>query len=475
MDYKQLLELILVNLDEGIIVTDTNANITFYNEPVNSLTGVNSQNVIGKNLLEVFPYLSVESSTFYYVLKNKKPLIEHIQHYRNNQGKDVSILTSTMPIIENGKLLGAFEIFKDLTQVMELSDKIVSLQEQFLRKNQNNKTSYENGTKYTFNDIIGRSIPIRELKEKAYKIAYSNSPVLVYGETGTGKELLVQAIHNASSIRRQKPFIAQNCAALPHNLLESILFGTSVGGFTGALEKAGLFELANGGTLFLDEINSMDVELQAKLLRVIQDGVIRRVGGIKTKDVNVRIIASTNEDPIKLVERKLLRQDLFFRLNVISFTIPPLRERKEDIEPLVSHFIALHNEKLNKQVNGVSTDVMDLFIKYSWPGNVRELEHVIERTMNFTDKNIITVEDLQLDLSKELLTTVENSKDIDYEPFQINLYESVDKYEKGLIENAVQMTNGNYSKAARALGIPKQTLHNKVKKYNIQWEVTIKS
>ena len=195
-------------------------------------------------MLEVFPDLTPETSTFYTAIKSKKPIIEHIQHYTNYNGKKVSTVTSTIPIIENGEVVGCFEIFKDLTLVTELSEKILHLQQQLYKNKTGNKESLKtgkNGTKYTFDNIIGSSQAILNLKETALKIAKSNSPVLVYGETGTGKELLVQAIHNADPVRRNNPFIAQNCAALPFNLLESILFGTTSGSFTGAKDNPGLF------------------------------------------------------------------------------------------------------------------------------------------------------------------------------------------------------------------------------------------
>jgi len=225
MNYKRLLELILLNLDEGIIVTDAKANITFYKEPVTNIGGIDSHTAVGKNILDVFPDLTPETSTFYNVLRTQKPIIEHIQHYTNYQGKKVSTVTSTIPIIENGELSGCFEIFKDLTQVMELSEKIMHLQEKLYKSSKGKNQFNESGAKYTFENIIGISSSIRQLKSKAGRIAGSNSPVLVYGETGTGKELLVQAIHNSDPKRKNKPFIAQNCAALPFTLLESILFG----------------------------------------------------------------------------------------------------------------------------------------------------------------------------------------------------------------------------------------------------------
>lgn len=468
MDYKRLLEHILVNLDEGIIVTDDKANITFYKESVANIGGITAEEALGKNILEVFPNLTPQNSTFYYVLKNKRPLIEHIQHYTNYQGRMVSTVTSTIPIFENDKLVACFEIFKDLTQVMNLSDKILRLQEQLYKKHSSGKKSEDSTeAKYTFLNIIGKSEAMLNLKTKAQTIANSTSPVLIYGETGTGKELFIQSIHNAGS-RRNKPFIAQNCAALPYNLLESILFGTASGSFTGAKDNPGLFELADGGTLFLDEINSLDIHLQAKLLRVIQDGVVRRVGANKTKSVDVRIMASTNEEPLQLLQKKLIREDLYYRLNVIYLEIPPLRERKEDIGYLTKYFIEKYNNILGKNVLEVASEVKSLFDKYSWPGNVRELEHVIESSMNFAASNEINIEDIYYNFRKSS-TKAEKEKTKEEElAFSEGLSHAIDEYEQNLIKKAINLAEGNCTKAANLLKLPKQTLHNKVKKYNIK-------
>ncbi|NPV43418.1 MAG: sigma 54-interacting transcriptional regulator [Firmicutes bacterium] len=466
VDYKFLFESMLTHLKQGILVVDKKANVIFYNEPVTQIAGINAGEAVGKNILEIFPDLTTKTSTFYRVLRTGKPLVDYIQTYSNFKGERVTTLTSTMPLIKDGEIVGAFELYRELSTVRELSEKIVALQKELYKKVSNERNYGDCRAVYTFDDIIGKSPAISELIEKAKKIAESPSPVLVYGETGTGKELFVQAIHNASLQRRNKPFIAQNCAALPKTLLEGILFGTIAGSFTGARDRPGLFELADGGTLFLDEINSMDTELQAKLLRVLQDGVIRRVGGIKTTVVDVRVIASTNEPPQKAVERGLLREDLFYRLNVISLTIPPLRERKEDIPLLVEYFVEYYNKKLGKNVKGVSPEAMKIFVNYRWPGNVRELKSVIESIMNFIDGDIIEVKHLPQENYSYFLPQKE------IQPLQLNsnfqpLRKAVGNFEKNLILKAINEANGNFSEAARLLKVPKQTLHNKIKKYGL--------
>jgi len=466
VDYKFLFESMLTHLKQGILVVDKKANVIFYNEPVTQIAGINAGEAVGKNILEIFPDLTTETSTFYRVLRTGKPLVDYVQTYSNFKGEKVTTLTSTMPLINDGKIEGAFELYRELSTVRELSEKIVSLQKELYKKASNERNYGDCRAIYTFGDIIGKSPAISELIEKAKKIAESPSPVLVYGETGTGKELFVQAIHNASLQRRNKPFIAQNCAALPKTLLEGILFGTTAGSFTGARDRPGLFELADGGTLFLDEINSMDTELQAKLLRVLQDGVIRRVGGVKTTVVDVRVIASTNEPPQKAVERGLLREDLFYRLNVISLTIPPLRERKEDIPLLVEYFIECYNKKLGKNVKGVSPEAMKIFVNYRWPGNVRELKSTIESIMNFIDGDIIEVKHLPQENHNYFLPQKEVQPPRSNSNFQ-PLKKAVDNFEKNLILKAINEANGNFAEAARLLKVPRQTLHNKIKKYGL--------
>lgn len=378
-------------------------------------------------------------------------------------------MTSTMPLTKDGKMIGAFELYREFSSARELSEKIVSLQRELYKKTAWERAYHDNRAVCTFEDIIGQSKVIKELIYRAKKIADSSSPVLVWGETGTGKELLVQAIHNASR-RRNKPFIAQNCAALPKTLLEGILLGTTAGSFTGAKDRPGLFELADGGTLFLDELNAMDVELQAKLLRVVQDGVIRRIGGLKSFVVDVRVIASTNEDPVRAVQRRLLREDLYYRLSVITLTVPPLRQRKEDIPLLVDHFINIYNRQLNKKVRGVSPDAMQLFLSYDWPGNVRQLKSTIESVMNFIEADVEVIE--VKDLPENTFVQAPHQEEIWIPRFDVvsdfpSLNEAVDRFERNLIVRALLRANGNYAEAARILKVPRQTLHNKSKKYGI--------
>lgn len=417
------------------------------------------KDIIDKNILEVYPTLDVEESTIINCLKHGIPKYEDNQVFYDYKGRVYNTQNLTLPIIKSGKILGAIEISKDITRIEELSDKNKkSIQIPSKENNKNNRII----AKYNFEDILTKNEEMKENIHKCKMVANSISSVLVYGETGTGKELFVQSIHNYSC-RKNKPFIAQNCAALPESLFESILFGSVKGAFTGAIDKAGLFEQANGGTLFLDEINSMPINLQAKLLRVLQDGYVRRVGDSKDRKVDVRIMAAMNEEPMEALDKGHIREDLLYRLNVVSIKLVPLRERKEDISLYVNLFIKQYNQKLDKNVSGISKEVERLFYEYNWPGNVRELQHIIEASINMVDKGLIEVRHLPIYLSEN----IENRdlKDNIYEIKPLN--EAIEELEKRMIINSLKKTDGNISKASNYLSIPRQTLHYKINKYNI--------
>lgn len=450
---------------DAIMIVDHNGKIVYsvrYNPRFDDESDVREyRDIINKNYLEVFPTLDPEQSTIINCIKQGVPKYMENQIFYDNKGRVYNTQNLTLPIIRSGKILGAIEISKDITKIEELSEKNKDhnvFQFQSKEKLAEKKTV----AKYTFESIITSNEGMKENIKKAKMVSDSTSSVLVYGETGTGKELFVQSIHNYSS-RRDKPFIAQNCAALPETLFESILFGSVKGAFTGAIDKPGLFELANGGTLFLDEINSMPITLQAKLLRVLQDGIVRRVGDSKDREVDVRIITAMNEEPLKAVEKGQIREDLFYRLNVVSLKLVPLRERKEDIPLYVDHFIKKYNNELNKHVKGISSDVKNIFYSYNWPGNVRELQHVIESSMNMLNKDRIDTKHLPIYLSENIENRGLNEEIGEIKP----LNDAVEVLEKSMIIRALKRTNGNISKAGNLLRIPRQTLHYKLNKYEI--------
>ncbi|SHJ57992.1 sigma-54 interaction domain-containing protein [Paramaledivibacter caminithermalis] len=454
------MEIILDYVSDGIQIIDKKGRIVYCNRTAAILDDINREDVIGKHVFHIYPSLKEHTSTLFRVLEVGVPIYNVEQTFTNYKGKKITTINSTLPIKVNGRIAGAIEISRNITDVKALSEKVIDLQSKIY--GDRNKVNIKNDeVRFSFDDIIGNSKEILKIKSIAAKAAMTSSPILVCGDTGTGKELLVQAIHNAG-LRRNNSFVAQNCAALPSNLLEGILFGTVKGSFTDAGDRPGLFELANGGTLFLDEINSMPIQLQSKLLRVLQDGRVRRLGDIKTTKVDVRVIAATNIQPQEAVEKGYLRKDLYYRINTLTIDLPDLKDRKEDIPLLTEHFIKKYNKVLYRNVKGISGEVASIFQSYDWPGNIRELEHVIEGAMNIIDGPIITIDYLPKNLIKfyEKVSTDAVSEKL---PLKVAL----EKLEKKMIKDALKRTDNNISQAALFLEIPRQTLQYKMKKYEL--------
>ncbi|CAI8841242.1 Transcriptional activator RocR [Brevibacillus sp. IT-7CA2] len=454
----RIYEHILDRMNEGVHVIDSDGTTIVYNSKMTELESMTRQNVLHKPLAEVFQFPSGQESTLLTCLRTGNSIRNTRQTYFNDKQKEISTINNTFPIIENGKVIGAMEIANDVTKMERL------IRENLLQKN---------GSRYTFEHIIGRSGPILDVIENAKRAARTSSSVLVVGETGAGKELFVQSIHNAS-LRASGPLISQNCAALPDSLIEGLLFGTARGAFTGAVERPGLFEQAEGGTLFLDEINSLSMPLQAKLLRALQEKSIRRIGDTKDRTIDVRIIAAINEDPVEAIANSHLRKDLYYRLGVVTLFLPPLRERKEDIPMLVSHFIEKYNELFQMEVRGISDEVLQFFIQHDWPGNVRELQHLIEGAMNLMiDESSIRYEHLPLHFlrrtpaasvaieqpSPHTLPFVDEGKP---------LKETMQEFETAYIHHVVERYNGNISRAAKELQISRQSLQYRLRKLGIK-------
>lgn len=445
-----LLESLISNLKEGIHIVDSKGKTIYYNHAMENIEGMKSEDVMGKEIQE---YLrDIEHSTILGSLKSGHTYRDTIQNYSNGAGKIITSVNSTIPVMVDGKVEAVIEIARDMTQIKKLNETICQLENK-----SKSKKNY-----YTFNDIIGSSKVLNEEILKSKRASISNSSVLIYGETGCGKELFAQGIHY-EGIRRDKPFIAINCAAIPSALLEGMLFGTVKGSFTGAENKKGLFEEAHRGTILLDEINSMDPYLQSKLLRVLQDGYIRPLGSNKIIDVDVRIIATINEEADKLIREGKLRKDFYYRLSVIKVMIPPLRERKEDISQLCDFFINYYNGILYRNVKGISEDIMEGFLNYSWPGNVRELKNNIESAMNMVeDGEILTKECFGNKINSVVEVTAEEGFRGD-----VPLNEYIDSLEKNIIEKSYKKNNKNITKTSEELKISRQNLQYKLKKYKL--------
>lgn len=455
---------ILSSIEEGIHIVDEKGITLVYNNAMSEIEGIEEDMVVGKYLMDVYPEWTREISTILTVLNTREPIINREQMYLNYNGEKITTINSTYPIIRGGNIVGAIEISKNHTHVSYMSEKIVDLQQRLLKNTEKKETIKS----YSFENLIGKNDAFLKAIKIARKASKTSSSVLIYGDTGTGKELFAQSVHYESK-RRNRSFIAQNCAALPESLLESLLFGTTKGSFTGAVNRPGLFEQADEGTLFLDEINSMSMNLQVKLLRVLQENYIRRIGGEKDIAVDVRIISAANENPKIMLEKGTLRKDLFYRINVIPIYVPNLEERKEDIPLLVEYFIRDFNKKLDKDVWMISDNLMEAFMNYQWIGNVRELKNFIESSMNMLDKDehVIKMEHMpsHIDgLLRERKSNVFRDEEIDFK--DLNSY--IREKEKLIIDEFLTMHNGNVSKTAKDLGVSRQNLQYKMKIYKMK-------
>lgn len=424
-----------------------------------------NQWALGKNLLEVFPGQNFQSSALLAALKTDGVIYRQQEIAWNHLGKKSVTNNLTIPIVCRGQFVGSVQLSRDVTN-MGCSGRSAQ------RAREESSAPAATGARYTLEDIVGQSPEIQEVRRLIQRIANSSSSVLVYGETGTGKELVVSSIHNAS-YRKDKTFMPINCAALPESILESLLFGTHRGAFTGAEDRAGLIEECSGGTIYLDEINSMPLKLQSKLLRVLDTKTVMPLGATKPKDVDIRIVASVNRSPEQLMQNKEMLPDLFFRLNAIHIRVPPLRSRPEDIELLAQHFLDSYNRQLGKQNNGISPEAMALLKTYSWPGNVRELEHTIEAALNLTDgSQELQVADIpayffSLSGAAESVASSAAGTDASGAP-NIPLREAVADYERGLIRQALQEAKGNIDRAAALLQIPRTTLYSRMSKLGLR-------
>lgn len=446
---SQVLNTILETVYDGILVVNKEGYITMISKTYEKFLGVEGQDVIGKHVTEV-----IENTRMHIVAKTGIAEIADIQKIKGNY-----MIASRIPTVKDGEIVGAVGkvLFRNVDELNDLYKKI-NLMEQEIEEYKGELKNI-NKAKYTFSNIIGDSKRIVESKELGKKASHTDSNVLLLGESGTGKELLAHAIHNESS-RSFGPFIKVNCAAIPSDLLESELFGYEEGAFTGAKKggRIGKFELADGGTIFLDEIGDMPLTMQSKLLRVIQEREIERIGAAGTKRINVRIIAATNKNLEEMVSKGEFRQDLYYRLNVFTIFVPSLRERPEDIAPLSQNFLYDLNNKYHKNIKKISDKAMNHLIKYTWPGNIRELANVIERAMNLVDMgDVIDVEHLsQRIVGKEYIRNIKNLKEI------------LAKAEKDAVIESLRITNGNKTKAASLLGIGRTTFYEKLEKYRLK-------
>ncbi|NFL95857.1 PAS domain-containing protein [Clostridium botulinum] len=441
LETYQYMNTIVDSISSGIYVVDFRGKIKTINKAACNILGIEDKDVLDKNVENILP----NWHHIFERIKNGKPY-EDKEAVLNDKLIKGRYNVSATPIQIENKIIGMVIVFKEIKTVLDLVNKYSGMR-----------------AVYNFEDIIGESKEIKKVINYAKSISSSPSTVLIEGESGTGKELLAQSIHNYGD-RRENSFIALNCGAIPKSLIESELFGYEDGAFTGARRggHAGKFELANGGTLFLDEIGEMPLDMQVSLLRVLQEGYVTRVGGDKVIPVDVRIIAATNKDLKKEVEKGTFRQDLYYRLSVIPIKLPPIRERKGDLPILIKYFFRIKSIKLNKPMPHIKEDIYHNMLQYNWPGNIRELENFIENIVNLRgDSSFILEEDFKNIEDKHNFH--ENNIGLLYS----NKIRTLEEIEKEAIINTVNEYNRNMSQSAKALGITRATLYSKLKKYNI--------
>ncbi|WP_424475010.1 sigma-54 interaction domain-containing protein [Oceanobacillus kimchii] len=445
--FEQLLEA----EDDAITIVDTNKTVLYWNNAAVDTYNIEKSTIISQPITNFFAY---DDLMVMKVLDSKQA----VQNQYHRPRKDKHVVVNTLPVFDNNQyLIGAISVERDITQIVKLNDNLETTSAEL---NELRQKVYPANSESPFVKLKGKSDALQQIIQLARKAASTNATTLILGESGTGKEVCAKAIHEASE-RRNQPFIPVNCGAIPSALFESELFGYEGGSFTGAEKKgkAGKIEMADGGTLFLDEVGELPLEMQVKLLRVLQENRIYRIGNSQGKQVNVRFIAATNQKLEQLMDEKQFRSDLFYRLNVIQLTMPPLRERIEDIEILAKSFSNQFANKYQVLAPNISGEAFEYLLQYHWPGNIRELRNLMERIIILHENSLVQKEDMQLYLPQ---ATNFNS----YETIS-NLPMEKEAMEKQLIETTLQQLEGNKSKAAKKLGISRVTLYQKIKKYNI--------
>ncbi|MGF6376085.1 arginine utilization regulatory protein [Clostridiales Family XIII bacterium PM5-7] len=433
-----------------------------------------------KNLFEMYPKLGRNNSSIAKTMSSGEVIYNDAQKFVDINGNIYVTQNVTYPIFNDGQIIGVVELTKDVTNVKHLKGKREYLSNIEDKRSASNIN--EPAKKITFDDIWTLDENLLRSIEQAKMYSTYMNPTLIYGETGTGKELFAQAMINYGAAPKQK-IVVQNCAAVPDNLIESILFGTTKGSYTGAENRKGLFEEADGGIFFMDELNAMPYQVQGKLLRVVQEGTFWPIGSNTEKHVDVKIIAAMNVDPIKAIENNALRRDLFYRLSSSMIYLPPLRERKQDIEYLTDRYIDLFNETYGKEIEGISEELRDVFMNYSWEGNVRELKHVIEAMVSLSNDKVLTVDHIPVYLHNKIKesngedgafrerTTVKVEEEDDVFVLgadNCDLKDALAEVEKKMIIRTLRQVNGNKTKAGKILGIPRQTLKYKMDKLGIE-------
>ena len=447
-EMKTTLETILDSGHDGYLVVNKEGYIMTLNKAFAELIDVEPEDAVGKHVKEVIP-----ETELHLVSQTGKTQVGEVLRVK---GREAVVMR--YPINRDGRIIGAVSkvMFRDVNQFIS-SAKLAYSSQKYIKTDNDQFAS----VRYNVDSLIGKSQPMLRLKETVRRVAIGPSTVLIRGESGTGKELLAHSVHVGSS-RCLGPFVKVNCAAVPENLLESELFGYVEGAFTGAKKggQIGKFEQANGGTIFLDEIGDMPLLMQAKLLRVLQEKEIERLGDNRARRVDVRVVAATNRPLEEMITENNFREDLYYRLNVVALQIPPLCERIDDLKELTGFFLIKFNQAFGLNVTGLTDDARELFENYNWPGNVRELENVVERAFNLVDGHLIDIIHLPPYLQKFGKTKRRS--------IHKSLPSLLEQVEKEAIADALSVTNGNKMQAAKILGISRAWLYKKIAQYNIK-------
>jgi PAS domain S-box-containing protein len=433
-------DVILDNINEGVFTVDENMTITYFNKAAEKITGIKKEKALGQFCFEVMrSNICEKNCALKCSLQTGKNVIDKRVNVLSEDGREFFISISTSPLKdENGKFIGGVETFLDLTPIEELKKELTK--------------------SYTFEDIISKNHQMINIFETMPIIAKSDSTVLIQGESGSGKELFARAFHSLSN-RKKRPFVAVNCGALPDTLIESELFGYVKGAFTDAKkDKPGRFALAKGGSIFLDEVESLPLSTQVKLLRVLQEKEFEPLGATEPVKADVRVIAATKEDLTKLIKKEKFRNDLYYRLNVVKIELPSLIKRRDDIPLLINHFIEKFNKRMDKIIEDVSKDVLNILMEYDYPGNVRELENIIEHACVMCQDSKIRTAHLPPELSLKSEKMVSEEK-ADRPPLEA--------FEKQLLKDTLEKHNSNKILAAEELGLHRSTLWRKMKKYGL--------
>lgn len=450
-ELRQVSQALLESVLEGAVIIDKVGIIEGCNDAFCQFVNIDKEKVTGKYIADILPELDLTG-----VFESAEN--EYIER-RSIKGHDV--IVTNLPIFNGSEVVGAVGkiMFKQVSEMDVLVNKVKTLKSKIAYYSE--RLEAVSGAKFTIDNIVGKSQVISMIKETIRKIAPGNAPVLLRGEPGTGKELFAHAIHREST-RRHGPFVHINCSEFPDQLLEVELFGAAAGVIsrTNKNDVIGKLDVADRGTLFLNEIDQMSLSTQAKIIKVLREKTMHRIGEDIVRPIDVRLVAASDRNLEDLIRQKLFREDLYYQLNVLSFNIPPLRDRQEDMELLTNYLIEKYNREFGKKVTGISSEVYRIFMKHSWPGNVRELERALEHAFDVIDEEIIQVHHLPANLKTAVNTEIKKNE-------KKTLKTIIDETEQNTIIQAIQQNGGNKVKAAKQLGISRASLYQKLEKYNL--------